>query len=235
MPTITNLLETCQICEVCQIFCWHLMSNNLPLLLPLINRVTDHVITADKDNHCDRKGKKRKRIQTDLYDSEASNDAPDCADDEKGSDNKNETDEKPIETQSYNEGESRCTSKALAAFSRFYDTMGLLDVMESQESFKLQNLIKTSCGKRTYGSLQPGLDNELPKFQHFSELDCEVSRCYSTELEARSVSRLYQEIDRLQGDIEQLCSNNPAYTEEYILPVIRGKEKFSLVDRSQPR
>lgn len=235
MPTITNLLETCSICEIYRTYCQNLMSNNLPLLLPLVSRVTDHMISSNTEISVDRKGKKRKRIQTDLYDSEASNDAVEDTDKTAFVDDSSTQGIKTSEKSPSHKAESRCSVKTLSAFSRFCDTSGMLDIMETQESLQVMNPVRTTCGRRLYGSVHPGLDDSLPKFQTACDLDCEVSRCYSTEVEVRSMSRLYQEVDRVQGEVEQLCKDNPAYSEEYVLPVLKGKEKFSLVGRSQPR
>ena len=233
MPTLSNLLELCNTCETLQTFSQSLLSNNLPLLLPLVTRVTDHVISSGKDNSTERKEKKRKRIQTDLYDSEASNDGCENADIINTEESNAKTETKTEKTAS-EKAENMCSIKALSAYSRFYDTVGMLDVVKTQESQKIVNSIRTTCGRRTYGFIQPGIDDSLPKFDVNSDIDCEVSRRYSSEVEVRSMCRLYEEIDRVQGEVEKLCSNNPAYSEEYVLPVLRGNEKFSLVDRSQP-
>ena len=231
MQTLSNLLESCNTCETLRTFCQSIMSNNLPLLLPLVTRVTDHVISSGKDNSTERKGKKRKRIQTDLYDSEASND---------GCENtiNTETNIEPVEIKTEKtaseKAENMCSVKALSAFSRFYDTVGMLDIVQTRESQKIVNSMRTTCGRRTYGSIQPGLNDSLPKFDVNSDIDFQVSRRYSSEVEVRTMCRLYEEIDRVQEEVEKLCSNNPAYSEEYVLPVLRGNEKFSVVDRSQP-
>ena len=232
MPTVSNLLESCNVCEIYRTFCQNLLSNNLLLLLPLVTRVTDHVISSGKHNSGESKGKKRKRIQTDLYDSEASNDACDGID--INTDENSTEVETKTESNVSNKAENRCSVKALSAFSRFYDTVGMLDMIETQEKLKLVNSVRTTCGRRTYGSVQSGLDDSLPQFPTPCDVDCEVSRCYCGELEVRSMCRLYQEIDGLQGEVEQLCNNNPAYSEDYVLPVLRGNEKFSLVDRNIP-
>ena len=234
MPTLSNLLESCNACETYRTVCQNLLSNNLPLLLPLVTRVTDHVISSGKDNSAERKGKKRKRIQTDLYDSEASNDASDSNIDSVITEENTAEVETKTEKTASDRAENMCSIKALSAFSRFHDTVGMLDMVQTQENQKVVNCVRTTCGRRTNGSIQPGLDDSLPNFDTRSDIDCEVSRCYSSEVEVRSMCRLYEEIDRIQGEVEQLCGNNPAYSEEYILPVLRGNEKFSLVDRSHP-
>ena len=211
------------------------MYNNHILLLPLATKVTDQVTVSVRQEQSQKKGKKRKRIQTDLYDSEASNDATDCPDPTNITEDSSEKEEKDSETSLFQKRENKCSVETLSAFSRFYDTLGMLDVMETQESLRIMNSVKTTCGRRTYGSVEPGLGDNLPKFHNPCELDCEVTRCYSTEVEVRSVTKLYQEVDRIQGEVENLCRNNPAYSEDYILPVLRGTEKFSLSDKNHPR
>ena len=234
MPTITNLLETFHICDVCHTFCQNLLYNNHILLLPLVTKVTDHVTSSVRQEQHQRKSKKRKRIQNDLYDSEASNDAVDCTNPVDSQEEYLEKEEIKPDTSPYQKRENMCNVKTLSAFSRFYDSIGMLDMLATNESLQVMNSVRTTCGRKIHGSIQPGLADDLPKFQNLCDADSKL-RHYSTEVEARSVSKFYQEVDRLQGEVEDLCRNNPAYSEDYILPVVRGTEKFTLLNKNEPR
>ena len=201
---------------------------------------------------------KRKRIllNSDLYDSEASNDAvntdtaidkaalansvgADAEEVENGeTDKKLTTCDKFVESgdivdsgKVFSKEENKCLVRGLSLFSRFYDTISSLDVMETSCSMKNLQNIKSYCGRPTRGCLRPGIENELPNFEIGSELDMISCEECSLEIETRMAGEMLQAGKCVETEIDKLSSSsNSEFKDHFALPVLKDQEHFSTRD-----
>ncbi|KAH3864432.1 hypothetical protein DPMN_027450 [Dreissena polymorpha] len=237
----------------------HLMYNNLHVLLPYQLKIVDSMEALCPRDRIEPFLKTRKRIKlnSDLYDSEASNDCLEdssqkCKSQERNSNSADVQEEAGItvgDKVNITEVKTECNTdsnsekfskenhtilgKSLSQFSKFYDTMSEIDQMESKVSLQIGHSLIGVNNRQIKGSLIAGLENNLPKFDPINELDLEQCWEYSSEIEGRSAARVYQECVKLQAQVGNLSEDQSNFTDSHmVLPVLKGQEQFSLVDRS---
>ncbi|XP_053392476.1 ATPase family AAA domain-containing protein 5-like [Mercenaria mercenaria] len=230
--TLQEMICTC--CCIKQTSGMDPFYNNLHIVLPFTTKVVDSVFKVSQDSS-NSKSKKRKRIriESDLYDSEASNDASNV----EHSDNKleEEIENDRTESEKLAKGsrvENLCLAKSLSHFTRFYDTMSSLDVLESNDRMKICDKMQSFKGRDVKGTLVAGVGNELASFPTQCELDLDSHRMYSSEIETRSICKMYRECSAVKEEAEKLNGENETFAENFTLLVSRQNEHFTLVDNS---
>lgn len=209
------------------------------MVLPFSTTLVDSVLKVSTDcSKSNTKTRKRIKVQNDLYDSEASNDAVD----EEKPDGKHEVDgdnESAVTDAENvvkgNRSENLCIAKSLSCFAKFYDTMSSLDVFGSAGRMKCCDKMQNFSGRDVKGTLVAGVENDLPGFRTHCEMDIDACREYSSEIEARSMCKLYNEASVVKEEMEKLCTENETFSGNFVLPVQSQSEHFTLLDNSSVR
>lgn len=223
----------CARCQMKQSTNTDLFYNNMHLLLPFGTKLMDSVIRPVSSAH-ETKTRKRIRVKNDLYDSEASNDAVEGSDTESSvSQTENIVPSESCKTITGNRAEGKCLTQSLSSFSRFYETLSVLDVFESKEALKITDTMQSVTGSSLEGTLQAGVENSLANFPVSCETDLEVSQTYAAEIEARSLCKMYCEAENMTSQVTELRRQNADFSENFVLPVAPQNSKFSLLDNNK--
>lgn len=208
--------------------------DNLHLFLPFSYEIVNSVYCVPQGKLLDVENRSRRRIKlnSDLYDSEASNDysGPTVAKTDHASDNK--TQDVGKHSKSSRE-ESLCLVKSLSSFSKLYDTFSCLDVMETKDRMKIVDNMQSTTVFGVAGNLVPGVDSQLQQLERYCETDLEMCEMYSSEIKSRSVCKFYRDLETSKQTVECLTGTNSDFQENFDLPVMKEYEHFSLVDRSR--
>lgn len=220
---------------------FHVLHDNIHLLLPLKYQVVATISSKATDVCKIPPQRKRIRLHSDLYDSEESNDTGAvkavCNNVEPVIDQENTIPNTepvaPVDGQSKHE--NICLGKSLSLFSRFYEDVSFLDMMESVESQQVCDRLQSMAGRQLQGSLIAGMENSLPGHVVKNDCDLDVCRNYSSEIGTRSACHMYNSVFKLQEQVEEISVKNPVYSENFSLPVQKNQEKFTRFDQSEIR
>ncbi|KAL3875830.1 hypothetical protein ACJMK2_033742 [Sinanodonta woodiana] len=224
-PT-SHLLEICaryreNRCDV--------LYSNLAQLLPLPRIVVDSLAPyVPKSEMSDSRKPKRRRIKSDLFDSEGSDEEiqGDCnnamKDSVPSSDVTQDNQDKHFKLGTSDK--SFHVQKSLHCFADYYDTMSLLDVMDAQMECKDMNQLRLVDHSRC--RLLDGIDDDPSKFEQQRKGSISQHQLGS-ELEVRSFHKFYCEIDSIQKKLENFCENSTA-KEVITLSVLKGQDKFAV-------
>ena len=127
--------------------------------------------------------------------------------------------------------ESIGLGKCLGAFSRFYENMSYLDMMETRENMQVCDRLQTTAGRSLKGTLVAGMYNTLPSHVVNNELDLDIWDSYGSEVETRSACELYKQVETLHSKLE----DNSDLSDMCTLPVMKHEDKFTTFDRSSIR
>lgn len=222
-------------CSLRRSQCAHLFYSHMHVLLPLKCQLVDTFRIPQ--NASKPQNLRRIKMNSDLYDSEESNDTEIAANTscDTDTDAANSTPVSDADKVDLSREESLCLAKSLSSFSDFYDTLSSLDVMETKESMQVHNMIRSTALKSSKGSLIDGMENSLPSFAVKGELDMDMCQNFSSEIETRSACKLYRDVTDLQSRVDKLNEKNPAFSENFSLPVIKNQGKGCMNDRAAVR
>ncbi|KAL4240609.1 ATPase AAA domain-containing protein 5 [Mactra antiquata] len=210
--------------------------NNLHHLLPFNYKIVDSVCKGSQGpSEVNNKTRKRIKHFEGLYDSECSNDAMDIpkiassdVDDLSKTCKDTETD-----NSKFTKEENKCLIESLSGFGQFYETLSCLDVIESRDKMKMMDSIQCQNGLKFTGHLVAGVDNMLPQFERFCETDLETNEIYCSEIKTRSMCQFYHEMEAVKQSVESLSNTNTEFEENFVLPVMKPSDRFSIVDQSR--
>ena len=248
--SISKLISVC--CSQKRISTVHIFHCNIHLLLPLKHQVVEEIASLPRDTNSAVEPTKRKRIflNSDLFDSEEDSntgfegkgsntvcetESSNTACENKGkSTNENNSNEGSVGHASTKNGaktESIGLGKCLGAFSRFYENMSYLDMMETRENMQVCDRLQTTAGRSLKGTLVAGMYNTLPSHVVNNELDLDIWDSYGSEVETRSACELYKQVENLHSKLEE----NSDLSDMCTLPVMKHEDKFTTFDRSSIR
>ena len=201
------------------------------LLLPLSFSVCDRIRQiCQGEGRTDKKTKKRKRIQSDLFDSEGS-DGEEVVIDSSKNDELDGTLKENIAVETSSKLNNSCLMTSLSSFTSFYDTMSSLDVIRTSSDIKSHDSVCTMGDLKVQTRLSAGLDDELCNFTDTGNFRNETLTDIKSVIEARTFCKLSQSLACVKNELEKSVDITPDLWAEFTLPVSAGMDQFQVNDK----